>query len=169
MRVCFDALKVLALLLVAVIAPTLAAQAVERRDVLVLGEQRRVALVLGNSDYLTAQPLANAATDARAMEELLKSLDFEVISGFDLNKADTQKTIAHFAKIVRGAEIALFFYAGHGMQVSGVNYLIPVDAVTARAIRGPTRRSARSSGYQAAPVTSDSWMRPTSASAVAKA
>ncbi|MDQ6438120.1 caspase domain-containing protein [Mesorhizobium sp. LHD-90] len=128
MRVCFDALKVLSLLLVAVIAPTLVAQAAERRDVLVLGEQRRVGLVLGNSDYLTAQPLANAATDARAMEELLKSLDFEVISGFNLNKADTQKTIAQFAKVVRGAEIALFFYAGHGMQVSGVNYLIPVDA-----------------------------------------
>ncbi|WP_245487446.1 caspase domain-containing protein, partial [Mesorhizobium sp. M7A.F.Ca.US.006.04.2.1] len=62
------------------------------------------------------------------MAERLENLDFEVVSGFDLTKLQTQTTIAQFAKQVRGADIALFFYAGHGLQVSGSNYLLPVDA-----------------------------------------
>jgi uncharacterized caspase-like protein len=90
--------------------------------------ERRVALVLGNSQYQHAAPLANPVRDARAMAERLKKLDFEVVSGFDLTKPQTQATIAQFAKQVRGADIALFFYAGHGLQVSGKNYLLPVDA-----------------------------------------
>ncbi|RUV30919.1 caspase domain-containing protein, partial [Mesorhizobium sp. M7A.F.Ca.MR.148.00.0.0] len=64
---------------------------------------------------------------AQAMAERLKKLDFEVVSGFDLTKLQTQATIEQFAKQVRGADIALFFYAGHGLQVSGKNYLLPVD------------------------------------------
>ena len=90
--------------------------------------ERRVALVLGNSQYQHAPPLANPVHDAEAMAERLKNLDFEVVSGFDLTKLQTQATIAQFAKQVRGADIALFFYAGHGLQVSGSNYLLPVDA-----------------------------------------
>ncbi|TGQ38400.1 peptidase c14 caspase catalytic subunit p20 [Mesorhizobium sp. M00.F.Ca.ET.216.01.1.1] len=90
--------------------------------------ERRVALVLGNSQYQHAPALANPVRDAGAMAERLKSLDFEVVSGFDLTKLQTQATIAQFAKQVRGADIALFFYAGHGLQVSGSNYLLPVDA-----------------------------------------
>ncbi|MEQ1952324.1 caspase domain-containing protein [Mesorhizobium sp. CN2-181] len=117
--------------LIALSTPFFAAQAAERRDVLVLGAaaNRRVALVLGNSEYQNVPPLTNATSDARAMEKLLQGLDFEVVSGFNLTKAETQETIAHFAKEVRGADIALFFYAGHGLQVSNVNYLIPIDAV----------------------------------------
>lgn len=90
--------------------------------------ERRVALVLGNSQYQHAPALTNPVRDAQAMAERLKSLDFEVVSGFDLTKLQTQTTIAQFAKQVRGADIALFFYAGHGLQVSGSNYLLPVDA-----------------------------------------
>ena len=90
--------------------------------------ERRVALVLGNSQYEHAPALTNPVRDAQAMAERLKSLDFEVVSGFDLTKLQTQTTIAQFAKQVRGADIALFFYAGHGLQVSGSNYLLPVDA-----------------------------------------
>ncbi|MFC3321605.1 caspase family protein [Mesorhizobium cantuariense] len=90
--------------------------------------ERRVALVLGNSQYQHAAPLANPVRDAQAMAERLKKLDFEVFSGFDLTKLQTQATIAQFAKQGRGADIALFFYAGHGLQVSGKNYLLPVDA-----------------------------------------
>lgn len=90
--------------------------------------ERRVALVLGNSQYQHAAPLANPARDAQAMADRLKDLDFEVVSGFDLTKQQTQTTVAQFAKQVRGADIALFFYAGHGLQVSGKNYLLPVDA-----------------------------------------
>jgi uncharacterized caspase-like protein len=90
--------------------------------------ERRVALVLGNSNYQHAPALANPVRDAKAMADLLNSLDFEVVSGFDQTKAETQKTIAEFAKAVRGADVALFYYAGHGLQVSGNNYLLPVDA-----------------------------------------
>ncbi|TPN85034.1 peptidase c14 caspase catalytic subunit p20 [Mesorhizobium sp. CU2] len=90
--------------------------------------ERRVALVLGNSQYQHAAPLANPARDAQAMADRLKDLGFEVVSGFDLTKQQTQTTVAQFAKQVRGAEVALFFYAGHGLQVSGKNYLLPVDA-----------------------------------------
>lgn len=90
--------------------------------------ERRVALVLGNSQYQHAARLANPVRDAQAMAERLKNLDFEVVSGFDLTKSQTQATIAQFAKQVRGADVALFFYAGHGLQVSGKNYLLPVDA-----------------------------------------
>lgn len=90
--------------------------------------ERRVALVLGNSQYQHAAPLANPARDAQAMAERLKNLGFEVVSGFDLTKQQTQTTVAQFAKQVRGADVALFFYAGHGLQVSGKNYLLPVDA-----------------------------------------
>ncbi|MES0100464.1 caspase domain-containing protein [Mesorhizobium sp. M0019] len=90
--------------------------------------ERRVALVLGNSQYQHAPALTNPVHDAQAVAERLKSLDFEVVSGFDLTKLQTQTTIAQFAKQVRGADIALFFYAGHGLQVSGSNYLLPVDA-----------------------------------------
>ncbi|MBZ9794849.1 caspase domain-containing protein [Mesorhizobium sp. ES1-4] len=90
--------------------------------------ERRVALVLGNSQYQHAAPLANPVRDAQAMAERLKNLGFDVISGFDLTKQQTQTTVARFAKEVRGADIALFFYAGHGLQASGKNYLLPVDA-----------------------------------------
>lgn len=90
--------------------------------------ERRVALVLGNSRYQHALALINPVRDAQAMAERLKNLDFEVVSGFDMTKLQTQTTIAQFAKQVRGADIALFFYAGHGLQVSGSNYLLPVDA-----------------------------------------
>ncbi|TGQ66170.1 peptidase c14 caspase catalytic subunit p20 [Mesorhizobium sp. M00.F.Ca.ET.186.01.1.1] len=90
--------------------------------------ERRVALVLGNAQYQHAAPLANPVRDAQAMAERLKKLGFEVVSGFDLTKPQTQATIVQFAKQVRGADIALFFYAGHGLQVSGKNYLLPVDA-----------------------------------------
>lgn len=90
--------------------------------------ERRVALVLGNSQYQHAPALLNPVRDAQAISARLKELGFEVVSGFDLTKLQTQETIAQFAKQVRGADIALFFYAGHGLQVSGSNYLLPVDA-----------------------------------------
>ncbi len=89
---------------------------------------RRVALVLGNAAYQNVPALANPVRDATAISQKLTELGFEVIAGYDLTKLQTQETIAKFAKGVRGADIALFFYAGHGMQVSGNNYLLPVDA-----------------------------------------
>lgn len=90
--------------------------------------ERRIALVLGNSHYRNAPVLPNPVNDAQAMSDRLKGLGFEIVSGLDLTKAQTQEKIAQFARQVRGADIALFFYAGHGLQVSGRNYLLPVDA-----------------------------------------
>jgi uncharacterized caspase-like protein len=106
------------------------AKAVEG-DILVLGgaPERRVALVLGNASYTSIPSLANPVRDAQAVAAKLGDLGFEVVSGFDLSKAQTQETIAKFARAVRGADIAAFFYAGHGVQVAGRNYLLPVDAV----------------------------------------
>jgi uncharacterized caspase-like protein len=92
------------------------------------GAERRVALVLGNAAYQNVPALINPVEDAKAIAKKLEGLGFEVVSGFDLTKLETQETIARFARAVRGADIALFFYAGHGMQVSGSNYLLPVDA-----------------------------------------
>jgi uncharacterized caspase-like protein len=92
-------------------------------------EQRRVALVLGNAGYASLPPLANAVNDGKAIAARLTEMGFEVVAGFDLTKADTQATMAKFARTVRGADLALFYYAGHGLQVSGRNYLLPVDAV----------------------------------------
>lgn len=89
---------------------------------------RRVALVLGNSQYQHAPALLNPVRDAKAISTRLEQLGFEVVSGFDLTKLRTQETIAQFARQVRGADVALLFYAGHGLQVSGANYLLPVDA-----------------------------------------
>src|SRR3954453_19547350 len=89
---------------------------------------RRIALVLGNSAYRNVPALPNPVVDAKAVAAKLEELNLEVISGYDLTKLETQETIAHFAKVVRGADIPLFYYAGHGMQVDGNNYLLPVDA-----------------------------------------
>ena len=90
--------------------------------------ERRVALVIGNSAYRNAPALENPVRDAHSIAEKLQTLGFEVIAGFDLDKAQTQSAIAKFAEAARGGDLAVFFYAGHGMQVGGVNYLLPVDA-----------------------------------------
>lgn len=90
--------------------------------------ERRVALVLGNSQYRHAPTLTNPVHDAEAIAAKLDYLHFEVVSGYDLTKLQTQETVERFAKSVRGADVAVFFYAGHGLQVSGRNYLLPVDA-----------------------------------------
>ncbi|MCW5747661.1 MAG: caspase family protein [Alphaproteobacteria bacterium] len=90
--------------------------------------ERRVALVVGNGAYTHAAALANPANDARAVAAALERLGFEVVSGYDLNNADLRKTVRAFADKLVGAEVAMFFYAGHGLQVGGDNYLIPVDA-----------------------------------------
>ncbi|HEX2886380.1 SUMF1/EgtB/PvdO family nonheme iron enzyme [Vineibacter terrae] len=89
---------------------------------------RRVALVIGNGAYTQAAPLTNPANDARAVAAALERLGFEVVSGFDVSNADLRKAVRSFADKLVGADVALFFYAGHGLQVAGENYLIPIDA-----------------------------------------
>lgn len=91
-------------------------------------EAQRVALVIGNSAYQHTPQLPNPVRDAKAIEQALTELGFEVIAGYDLNKIDMEGTLARFARAAQNAELTMFFYAGHGMQVNGSNYLLPVDA-----------------------------------------
>ena len=105
-----------------------AALAILAAQVAASAAERRVALVIGNSAYQNVPALDNPAHDARAIADRLEGLGFQVIAGYDLGKAATQTAIAKFAEAARDADIALFFYAGHGMQVDGVNYMAPVDA-----------------------------------------
>ena len=88
----------------------------------------RVALVIGNAAYEYVPPLVNPRNDAEDMAGLLRRLGFVVTEGLDLTDSAMKDRIRAFGRRARGAEVALVFYAGHGMQVGGVNYLLPVDA-----------------------------------------
>lgn len=88
----------------------------------------RVALVLGNANYEHTVPLANPRNDAEAISDALTRLGFEVFDGFDLGRAATEDLIRDFARAAGDATTAVLFYAGHGLEVGGVNYLVPVDA-----------------------------------------
>ena len=89
----------------------------------------RVALVIGNGAYQNVTKLPNPANDAEAMSAMLKSVGFEVLGGVNLSRDAMVTQVAQFGDSVRsGAEVALVFYAGHGVQIAGKNYLIPVDA-----------------------------------------
>ena len=91
--------------------------------------ERRVALVVGNSAYKHADYLPNPTKDARAMAEKLKQSGFDVVSAdYDAENLEFKRAIRHFEDIATGADIAVVFYAGHGLEINGVNYLIPVDA-----------------------------------------
>ena len=89
--------------------------------------ERRVALVIGNAAYAHAPPLANPGRDAGDVAAALKRLGFEVQLGLDLTQGQTVKQIDAFAKAMVGADAALLYYSGHGLQIEGGNYLLPVD------------------------------------------
>lgn len=90
--------------------------------------EKRVALVIGNSKYVHASELKNPANDARAMADALTSLSFNVIKGVDLDENGMRSAINEFARSIADAQVALLFYAGHGLQVDGQNYLLPINA-----------------------------------------
>jgi uncharacterized caspase-like protein len=93
--------------------------------------ENRIALVIGNSSYTSVTALPNPANDAKAMTNFLNSAGFQVVQAPDLTQSDMRRTIADFAKTVteKGPDtVALVFYAGHGLQVDGENFLVPVDA-----------------------------------------
>jgi hypothetical protein len=95
------------------------------------GAENRMALVIGNSSYQTVSALPNPANDAKAVSELLKSAGFEVLPAADLGLADMRTAIRDFTALVsaKGPDtVALIFFAGHGVQVDGDNYLVPIDA-----------------------------------------
>jgi Caspase domain/TIR domain len=89
---------------------------------------KRVALVIGNSSYKHAPSLITPRSDAAGIAVALKMLGFQVIESSDVGKDALDSTIRDFGAALRGADVGVFFYAGHGMQVSGQNYLVPVDA-----------------------------------------
>jgi Caspase domain len=91
-------------------------------------QQKRVALVIGNSAYRYTRRLDNPRNDATDIGGGLKRLGFQVIEGFDLDKAGLDEKIREFTTRLRGASVGVFFYAGHGLHVAGQNYLVPVDA-----------------------------------------
>jgi tetratricopeptide (TPR) repeat protein len=90
--------------------------------------RRRVALVIGNGKYQFAAPLANPPNDAADIAQALRKLGFDVVEGRDLDRPGMDNAIRQFGRKLDDADIALFFYAGHGLQVNGKNYLVPVDA-----------------------------------------
>ena len=91
--------------------------------------QRRVALVIGNSSYQNVAPLANTRNDAVAIAELFRKANFEVVDARqDLGVVEFKRALREFMTIARGAETAVMYFAGHGIEVAGTNYLIPVDA-----------------------------------------
>jgi poly(3-hydroxybutyrate) depolymerase len=90
--------------------------------------QARVALVIGNANYRHATRLANPAHDATDIAQALRRLGFDVIEGRNLDKRGMEDKVREFGRKLDRADLALFFYAGHGIQVAGRNYLIPVDA-----------------------------------------
>lgn len=90
-------------------------------------QDKAVALVIGNTDYKTA-PLKNPSNDARAMAERLRKLGFEVVERNNLKTRDIPGTLREFRSRLKPGAVALFFYAGHGVQIKGVNYLPAVDA-----------------------------------------
>ena len=88
---------------------------------------KRVALVIGNSAYENAPALANPHNDATDIATALNDLGFKVVVGTDLDNRGMRDTVREFGKELRGADVAMLFYAGHALQVNGKNYLAPVD------------------------------------------
>jgi len=94
-------------------------------------KERRLALVIGNSNYQTVKALPNPANDAKAVAQLLNTAGFEVVMAFDLDRDTLKQVVSEFsARIVESGpnSAALVYYAGHGLQVDGENFLVPVDA-----------------------------------------
>src|SRR5436190_14311522 len=89
---------------------------------------RRVAFVVGNGAYKNVAALPNPAIDAKAMASALRNVGFEVVEGTNLTRDKMTERLLEFGKKAQSSDIAVFFYAGHGIAISGTNYLLPVDA-----------------------------------------
>jgi uncharacterized caspase-like protein len=91
------------------------------------GSEKRVALVIGNSRYESA-PLRNPVNDANLVAATLREIGFDVISRTDVNLREMQLAVREFSRKIQNGSVGLFYYAGHGMQSGGRNFLIPVSA-----------------------------------------
>jgi tetratricopeptide (TPR) repeat protein len=89
---------------------------------------KRLALVIGNGTYASAPALRNPPNDARDMAATLQALGFEVSSGVNIGQREMKRLIREFGQKLKGGGSGLFYYAGHGVQAKGRNYLIPIDA-----------------------------------------
>ena len=91
------------------------------------GPQRRAALVIGNSAYQSS-PLKNPVNDAEAVSSALSDLGFKVIQRLNAGRSEMRSAVYEFSAEIKKGGVGLFYYAGHGLQIDGVNYLVPVDA-----------------------------------------
>jgi len=89
---------------------------------------KRVAFVVGNAAYKSVAPLPNPAVDAKSMARVLRNVGFDVVEGVNLSRDAMTAKLLEFGKKAEGADVAVFFYAGHGIAIDGTNYLLPVDA-----------------------------------------
>jgi peptidoglycan hydrolase-like protein with peptidoglycan-binding domain len=90
--------------------------------------ERRVAFVVGNGAYKNVAQLPNPPVDAKAMAGVLRNVGFDVVEGTNLTRDKMTEKLLDFGKKAQGADVAVFFYAGHGIAISGTNYLLPIDA-----------------------------------------
>lgn len=107
---------------------TTASRSVISRPQNLSDDEMRVALVIGNERYDFLPRLGNPGNDARAISDLFRGMGFQTWMGLNLSQAQTLSLVREFAEKSNNAEILMFFYAGHAVQVSGRNYLFPVDA-----------------------------------------
>src|ERR1700691_4687717 len=89
---------------------------------------RRVAFVVGNGAYKNVTQLPNPPIDAKAMAGVLRNAGFDVVEGINLTRDKMTERLLEFGEKAQGADVAVFFYAGHGIAIDGTNYLLPVDA-----------------------------------------
>jgi uncharacterized caspase-like protein len=89
---------------------------------------KRVAFVVGNAAYRNVPALPNPAIDAQTMASTLRNVGFDVVEGINLTRDRMSEKLLDFGRKAEGADVAVFYYAGHGIAVNGTNYLLPVDA-----------------------------------------
>jgi uncharacterized caspase-like protein len=100
-----------------------------------MAQQKRVALIIGNSNYGNVRPVANPANDASAMAALFRDAKFDVVDASNnLGGLEMRRLFRDFAEKSRGADIAVVYYAGHGIEIDGINYLLPIDTALKRDI-----------------------------------
>jgi TPR repeat protein len=92
------------------------------------GAERRIALVIGNAAYQNAETLRTPISDAVKVADLLRTLDFNVVELTNVDKIGMEQALRRFSSEIDGADVALLYYSGHGVQVGDVNYLVPVSA-----------------------------------------
>ncbi len=117
-------------LIITIIAISVITTAFAQRSLTVgeLNNSKRIALVIGNAAYKKGGSLPNPVNDARAITATLRKLNLEVLSYENLNQAQMKQRIDEFGTKASNYDVALFYYAGHGIQTKGLNFLIPVDA-----------------------------------------